>query len=181
MKKTIRLIAVVLILVTVGSLCACKQEEKKDNTLRVGFAKANINPDYSTGMSGYGDIARRKSTGVAEDIYATCIAVTEGENTVLMYTIDSISATNYRAEEFRVTVSHATGVPKENIFFGATHSHSCPEPNNTYNNFSRPTITQLAVDAMADREEATLSANHRLCSFSIRMAQLQSAIQEQKI
>ena len=42
-------------------------------------------------ISGYGDEEIRRSRGVVDDLYLTCIAITEGEDTVLMYNAAMLS------------------------------------------------------------------------------------------
>jgi len=94
--------------------------------LYAGFAKVDITPDYSVGLSGYSNPENRRSEGIADRIYTTCIALTEGEDTVLLYTVDCCSIGLGFAEEIRNVVSKATGVPGEHIFCAATHTHNAP-------------------------------------------------------
>lgn len=86
----------------------------------------DITPDYQVGIAGYSDDETRLSKAVVEPIYATCIAVTAGETTVLLYTVDSISCTHALAEKIRTAVTENLGISGENIFCSATHAHSCP-------------------------------------------------------
>ena len=134
MKK---LISLILALTMVLGLCACAgsgneggetqaQEGGLAPGLNVGFAKINITPDYSVGLGGYSDAETRRSEGFIDYIYITCIAVTEGEETILLYTLDNCAASKSVADRFRNAITPATGIPAEKIFVGATHSHSCP-------------------------------------------------------
>lgn len=94
--------------------------------LRVGYARQVITPDYPVCISGYGDDEIRRSQGVVDDLYLTCIAVTEGDDTVLMYTADLLSINGAVADQARAGITEATGIPGDKVFFGATHSHSGP-------------------------------------------------------
>ena len=94
--------------------------------LLVGFAKIDITPDYPVGLSGYSDAESRIHQMVVEPVYATCIALTEGEKTILVYTIDNCACTHGTAEDIREAVTKATEIPGEQIFCSATHGHSCP-------------------------------------------------------
>ena len=94
--------------------------------LLAGFGKVDMTPDYSVSLGGYGDELQRKHEMVAEPIYTTCIALTEGEETILVYTSDILSCYKRMADDIRMAVTAATGIPGEKIFCAATHSHSAP-------------------------------------------------------
>jgi len=92
----------------------------------VGYARQSITPDYTVHLTGHGDDETRLSQGVVDDIYLTCIAVTAGDETVLMYTSDLLSFGDDQPELARALVSPATGIPGDHMFFTATHNHSGP-------------------------------------------------------
>ena len=94
--------------------------------LLAGFAKVDITPDYQVGLGGYSNAETRRNVGIADRIYTTCIALTDGDETILLYTIDNCAAARGVADEIREIVSPAAGVPAEKIFIGATHSHNAP-------------------------------------------------------
>ena len=94
--------------------------------LLAGYAKIDITPDYQVGLGGYSNAETRRNVGIAERIYATCIALSDGAETILVYTIDNCAASRGIADEIREIVSPAAGVPAEKIFIGATHSHNAP-------------------------------------------------------
>ena len=98
----------------------------ENKQLLVGFAKIDITPDYPVGMAGYSDAESRIHQMVVEPVYTTCIALTEGDETILVYTIDNCACTHETAEEIRQEVTAATGIPGEKIFCSATHGHNCP-------------------------------------------------------
>lgn len=123
MKKTITLL---LILALVLGLCACGGGNANGKGLQVGYCKQNLTPDFPVGLGGFADANTRKSSGVVSYVYVTCIAMSEDDNTVLLYTIDMCGLSPKCTETLCSTVSDGTGIPKENIFFGATHTHSGP-------------------------------------------------------
>jgi len=94
--------------------------------LLAGFAKIDITPDYPVGMAGYSDAESRIHQMVVEPVYTTCIALTEGDETILVYTIDNCACAHDTAEEIRQEVTAATDIPGEKIFCSATHGHNCP-------------------------------------------------------
>ena len=134
--------------------------EKKQ--LLVGFAKVDITPDYPVRLAGYSDDEKRISQMVVEHIYTTCIAVSEGDETILIYTNDNLSCNHYMAENIRLAVTAATGIAGEKIFCAATHCHSCPgyggEPNTRYRNQWIAGTVEAAKLALADQAPARMLA-----------------------
>ena len=130
MKK---LLSLILAVVMVLSLCACADagnsgdKEQAPAGLQAGFGRENITPDGAVGLSGYQDSATRRMKNVLDYIYATCVALRSGEETLLVYTIDMIAMRDTWADKVRATVSEATGIPTDHIMVGATHTHSGPD------------------------------------------------------
>lgn len=175
MKKWIWL---VLTMLMIFALCACGTGETAGETggaeetqppavmgegLNIGYAKVDITPDYSVGISGYSDSETRISEGVEERIYATCIAATEDTETILIFTVDSIGMSNNEAEYFRTLITASTGIPGNKIFIGATHSHSCPLKSGQYKTDLSGWMTEAAVKALEDRSPATVLAATAEC------------------
>jgi len=55
------------------------------------------------------------------------------------------------ALKMRTAISEATGVPTEQIYISATHTHSAPNHDTTYLDIATQGAIQAAKDAMADR------------------------------
>ena len=127
MKKILALLLAILMIL---SLCACGESgengEAQMEGLQVGFGRENITPDFSVGIGGYSDNETRRSEGFLDYIYSTCIAITEGETTILLFTIDNLAITQSNLNKLRESVSPATGVPAEHIYALGTHTHSAP-------------------------------------------------------
>lgn len=127
MKK---ILSVILACVMLQGLCACGGQggnatEPADAGLQVGFGRTNITPGYSVALQG-GDYTKRMSQGVLDTLYATCIAIKSGDETVLLYTIDVKLMTGGFVEPMKMAISTKTGIPENNIFLSATHTHSGP-------------------------------------------------------
>jgi len=138
-------------------------EENKQ--LLAGFAKIDMTPDYPVGLAGYSDAEKRIHQMVVEPVYATCIALTEGEETILVFTVDNCACEHSTAERIREEVTKATDIPGERIFCSATHGHNCPAVWG-YNGrrFAQQMYAACAVaakEALADRAPAKLLAGTR--------------------
>ena len=160
MKKFLCLTLAVLL--AFGLLaCGGDKEETKaekpawEGKFAVGYGRADVTPDHSVGMRGFGDV--RQSVGVLNKLYITCIAVTdETGNTILLYTFDCKNMGEAKLMTIREAVSAATEVPVNQIFIGATHSHSTPDAIDEYVTFSAEKAVLAAQDALADRDAATI-------------------------
>ena len=132
-KLCIFLVALLLISALFGCQSAAPQEPIAVPTteplppanLQAGFGRVDVTPNYSVPMAGYGNYADRMSQGVRDSLYVTCIAVSNGAGTVLMYTIDVINVNaGSLPREYREAATNATGIPADHIFMGGTHTHS---------------------------------------------------------
>ena len=136
--------------------------------LYAGYARADITPDYTVCLSGYGDDEIRRSEGIRDAIYLTCIAIRQGEDTLLLYDGDLLSINDYLADEIRKVVCPVTGVPADRIFCGATHSHSGPscyidqEDTVRFRGELLEASVKIAREALADLAPATMSTATRV-------------------
>ena len=131
--------------------------------LYAGFAKIDITPDYQVGIGGYSNAESRRSEMVEERIYTTCIALTDGDETILLYTIDNCACDRGMAEKIREAVTPVTGIPGEKIFCSATHGHNCPSwgsypEADRYVQETVAACVKAAQEALADRSKAQLLA-----------------------
>lgn len=134
--------------------------------LFAGFGKVDITPDYPTGLGGYGNAAARMVEAIAERIYATCIALSDGDETILVYTIDTCAMSQGSQDWLRNTLSSALSIPGEKMFFTATHCHSAPAfygyPNlQRYLNDLCRWLQEAAQQALLDRAPATVYAGKK--------------------
>ena len=135
----------------------------EEKGLLAGYGKVDITPDYPTGLGGYSNAETRQHEGVVENIFTTCIALSEGEETILIYTIDNCACDHGFAEKIRAVVTPVTGIPGEKIFCSATHTHSAPSTGG-YPNAKRyvedllMACVQAAREALADLAPAKVMA-----------------------
>lgn len=129
-----RILCLALSLCLLLGLVACGKSEKKEEAswkgvegLHAGFAQVDITPENGTPMSGYGHPLTKLSTGALHKLYATCLALSDGEDAVLLIAFDTGSITENMVTEFRQRITEETGVPEKQIILFATHSHSAPD------------------------------------------------------
>ena len=158
MKK---FLAIFLTLALILGLCACggsKADEKTSAAtgFQVGYAREDILPDGSIGLSGFTNPDIRRSTGYRDIIYTTCLAISEGDDTILLFSVDVINMA--QGKHIREKVSEKTGVPFSNIMVSATHNHSGPEYGEQpyFKDIFVPAFEKAAEKALADLAPATM-------------------------
>ena len=135
--------------------------------LYAGFGRESINPDFPVSLSGYGDNYKRPALGRENTIYITCVAIkNHEEKTLLIYTMDGLSADESVANELRSALKEAgCTVPAEQIYLCATHSHSCPAIDTHYTN--GPEYRALVIKQGVN---AGLAALEDLCPTFMKLA-----------
>jgi len=133
--------------------------------LKVGFAKAPITPaEPGQWIAGYG--SNRPAEGAHDDVWVRAIAVSDGENTVVIVAADLLGLFFADAREIARAVE---GVPADNVIVTCTHVHSAPDviglwgPNETtsgvdpeYLNMVKRRATRIANAAVTSMKPATL-------------------------
>ena len=131
--------------------------------LLVGHARVDITPRITTPLRGFGGTSSRMSNTILEPLYASCVAITgENRQTVLIIAIDLI--TTEFVDKLIPVISERTGVPVDNIFINASHTHAAPDVANGSKAFYYPYMRELeklfadvAVTALLDRAPAQMS------------------------
>lgn len=123
------------------------------NNFCLGYATRCITPKENVPLGGYGNSNFRISTEVLDDIFTAAIAISDGDNTVILIQNDLQAAVRRVLEAVRKEVSRRTGVPFENIMASVEHVHSAPD----LWNYDHPAIeryTPELIQAMADNAVA---------------------------
>lgn len=164
-----RILTIILVAVTVLSLCACggnteEAQQPEGNTLKegqlmVGFGRVDLSPATSEGVDlvGYGGNGTppTRMTGVLDKIYGTCIAVSDKDgNTALIYTLDTLYTTKAEVDDVRALITAKTKVPGTNVIISSTHTHAAPHYSSIKGYAEK--MAQAAVDAIADQAPATI-------------------------
>ena len=135
--------------------------------LKVGFAKTNINPTLGIGMRGY--YIPRYAKGFLDDLEVRALAITDDTKTVIFMEADLCAVDNDIVAECKTAICEKTGVAEENIFLGATHTHTGPLMSNEgvrfdvdeaqlseYRSFLISRIIDAAVLSLADIKPAKM-------------------------
>ncbi len=127
------------------------------NKVSVGFSRTDITPVESVPLAGFGNTSRRMSGPVLSHLYATCLAFSDGEKTLLLYMLDFAGLDDKCNEILRPAVSQATGVPLEHIHLSCSHCHSSPDMGNMnepsiprYNKQLEAKLVLAAMEALQD-------------------------------
>ena len=138
---------------------------KNAKEFSVGYSRADITPNTSVPLAGYGRSSERMSRNVLDNLYATAVAMTDGEgNTVLWIALDLQRANFALVEAMRPVIQEATGIPQDRIMFGGSHTHSGPDVLATTHpaiiaylqDVLYPQILQAALEALADMKPAEM-------------------------
>ncbi|MDD3840773.1 MAG: hypothetical protein PHP06_09425 [Clostridia bacterium] len=94
-------------------------------SLKAGAAAVDISPKEGIELAGYPHYLRH-NTGVHDPLYAGCIYLNNGENEILLITLDILMYSKKYVKESRERISQKTSIPKENIMISCSHTHSGP-------------------------------------------------------
>ena len=138
--------------------------------LKAGFARIDITPPFGNDLSGYYE--RRLADGTLDPLYLNAVALTVGDETVILMAADYIGIKLDHAAKIRKLINERTGVPTDHILIAALHQHTSPcladpEARSTalrdkvfidvlYRRFA-----DAAVMALDDRAEAEMSVGAR--------------------
>lgn len=133
-----------------------------NTNIQVGYGRVDIMPVGSIELGGLGNGPFRKSENILDTLYATCIALTDGEGqTLLLITMDLLHAMQGVTADARRLIAEATGIPGEHIMVAATHTHAGPDVWNPGPQTVNAYLEQLPVRlvraaqaALADRKPA---------------------------
>jgi len=96
----------------------------------IASGKIEITPKKSMPMAGY-TLRKGNSEGLLDPLYARILYIEEEKPAVLI-SLDLIRVDNDLYLEISKEVSRNLGVPRENVFVSATHTHSGPEVSTSF-------------------------------------------------
>ncbi|MFQ6070790.1 MAG: neutral/alkaline non-lysosomal ceramidase N-terminal domain-containing protein [Candidatus Aminicenantales bacterium] len=131
--------------------------------LKAGAVRREITPPPGTNLYGY--ILRFGSMrGVHDPLWAHFLAVDDGQEQIILISLDVLHMSCDYAERVRAEISRELGLKKNNIILACTHTHSAPgmhifrnggERNIEWEENVFEVLLQGAVEAARSREEVS--------------------------
>lgn len=94
------------------------------NNLYAGFGRVNVTPMMGIGISGY--FKPRFAEGVLDELEINALALKCKDEKAVLISMDHCGINREMTTDFRQHISEVTGVPMENIYIHATHTHTGP-------------------------------------------------------
>jgi len=130
--------------------------------LKAGYAKTDITPSHPVPLGGYGNSSARIHENVLDPLAAVCVAVSDGEETLLLYHLDLTGFPDANVAFCKEEIEKRYGIPQKNVLFNSTHTHSAPdlgselESLQAYREELREKLIALAAPATEDLAEAEI-------------------------
>ena len=92
------------------------------SNFKVGYAEVNINPPLGAGVSGY--YIPRFGKGFLDDLMSEVMILSCNGKKIALISVDNCGVDKCIVEKVKVGITEKTGIPGENIFLAATHTHT---------------------------------------------------------
>ena len=93
---------------------------------KAGFNRQVLNPTEPVPLAGYVNDGSRYHETIRHDICATCVALSDGEDTVLLIGFDVTVAGTEFSQLLRERLEKETGIPQDKMYLAGTHTHAGP-------------------------------------------------------
>ena len=93
--------------------------------IKAGVGSWVISPSIGTSLAGY--FHDRVSTKVHDDLMAKAVVLDDGATRVCFVVCDLCRVMRQEVEKARELIHNSTGIPPENVWISATHTHTGPE------------------------------------------------------
>ncbi|WP_103935052.1 neutral/alkaline non-lysosomal ceramidase N-terminal domain-containing protein [Bryocella elongata] len=132
----------------------------------IGVAQRVVTPSLGSQMAGF-DARKGVAESVHDDLHARALALTAGDRTALLVSVEVIAVSAAFSAAVRQRVREATGVPESHIVLSATHTHCGPVTLNHFFNQGQALddgylakladgVVEAAVAAYGERRARTL-------------------------
>ena len=95
------------------------------NNLKVGFSAVNANPPLGIDVAGY--YVPRYAKGFLDDIMVKTLVLECGEKKIALISVDNCGIKAAVSKPWMEEIEAVTGIPFDNIFLSATHTHTGPQ------------------------------------------------------
>ena len=135
--------------------------------IKAGFARLDITPPLGTRLVGYYRV--RHADGILDPLLATAVAVSDGEGTAVIISMDVIGMNQVSVDRIRHGVAEQNGIPMESVFVCCTHTHLGPAMSDSHDGLDPQYVdgtvqrvigvAKMALNDMKDAEMYVNSAN----------------------
>ena len=133
-------------------------------TLSAGFARIDITPELGVNIVGYPNI--RIADGILDPLLATAVAVSDGDTTAVIMSVDVIGIEQDTAMEIKANIEKELGVSRDAVYIACTHTHLGPATATIYEEWSEGVagviykkLVGLAKMAIDDLKPAEMFVN----------------------
>ncbi len=123
--------------------------------LTVGTGKTVITPILSSPMAGY--FFERQAEGVHDELMAKAILFRQSGRVVGLVACDLIELPREVVDKSKSLVEKRTGIPPEHLIASATHAHTGPKRQPSYDNWLAEKIADAVQMAAADFKPAEMA------------------------
>ncbi|OGV83164.1 MAG: hypothetical protein A3K19_06690 [Lentisphaerae bacterium RIFOXYB12_FULL_65_16] len=143
------------------------------SSLRLGTAVRDITPNDPAWLYGYG-AREQTSTGVAEPISLSCLALSDGTKTVLLITCDLSGIKAHNCQQLCDTLRRETGIGFPDVLIAASHTHFAPALHRE--GFASPRVGIVEPDPRYEAQFTTKLLDAATASLqNLQPVQLQTA------
>ena len=112
-----------------------------------GFGRADLGAPSGHSLAGYFGV--RPCEGALDPVEANCVALSDGERSVLLYSLDLVEVKGL-CDRWRREIAAATGVPAEAVYIACTHTHTAPSVGRAADSY------EISVEGSVAYDEAVL-------------------------
>ena len=126
-------LAAALLVVGCGNVKNAETVAVPAPTLKAGFARVDITPDFPVKLAGYGftiisEDFCRQSKGAHDPLYATAVALQDRDGPpVIHISLDTVSAIITDIVKIQDRIAAGINTTRERVIISATHSHGSPD------------------------------------------------------
>jgi hypothetical protein len=92
----------------------------------LGVTRVDITPPVGTPLAGYGSRKGRGSTGIHDRLYARAVALSDGDQTVILLANDLLAITDDIRTAVYQKINREISLKPDSIMISASHTHSGP-------------------------------------------------------
>jgi hypothetical protein len=131
--------------------------------MKAGFGKSDITPRVGVQLAGYGPYRNRAARAILAPLSARAVALSGKGGSAILLSLDACVLPRPLAARIREMVARRIGCRPDNVFLGATHTHSAPalggmsgwgEADRLYVETLPSRAAEAAQKAWAARQEA---------------------------